>query len=86
MNLHEFSEELCATNLNDNNDGPYDHESWVGEDTIKDVNLVVDLSWADHVEDLHEDKEVENNSQVPWISNVAEFLVNWHLFLILYHT
>jgi hypothetical protein len=44
VHLHEFSKELCAQNLDDYNDGPYDHESWVGEDTIKDVNLVVDLS------------------------------------------
>jgi hypothetical protein len=42
--------------LNHNDDGPNNEECWVAEDTFEDVDLVINLSRADHVEDLHEHK------------------------------
>jgi len=56
MDRDESTEELRAENLNDDDNSPDNEECWVAEDAFEDVDLVVDLSGADHVEDLHEHK------------------------------
>ena len=64
MHRHESAKELCAKNLEYHDDGPNNNESWVGTDTFKHINLIVNLSSANHVEDLHEDKHVKNYSEM----------------------
>lgn len=44
VHLHEESEELGADHLEDSNDRPDDQESWIGEDALENVKLVVDFS------------------------------------------
>lgn len=43
---------------------PEHNEDWVLENALEDVPFVVDLSGADHVEDLHKHKGGEDESQV----------------------
>jgi hypothetical protein len=52
---------LSEENLDDNNDGPDNNEGRISGDTSEDVNFVIDLSRADHVEHLHEHEQVEHN-------------------------
>lgn len=86
MDGHESSEDLDADNLEDDDDWPDDEEGRVGEDSIENVNFIVDLSCADHVEDLHEDEHVENNGQMPRWSNTFQCFVHWILLSVLYHS
>lgn len=55
---------MGTDDLEDNDDGPYSHKSWVGEHSFKNVELIIDFSGTDHVEDLHEDKKVEDDCEV----------------------
>lgn len=64
MDRHEHSKELDANDLEDNDNGPDSQECWVSKDSFENVNLVIDLSSTNHVEDLHENKHVEYNGQV----------------------
>lgn len=56
MYWHESSEVLSTENLDNKDNSPDNHEGWVSKDSTEDVNFVIDLSGADHVEDLHEDE------------------------------
>ena len=76
---------MCAKNLNDDNDGPNDKECWVGEDSIEDVDLVINLSGANHIEDLHEHEQVEDDGQVAGWCQTLKRLVNWSLLRVLLH-
>lgn len=64
MDLKSPSSELDNEELSENNDDPDNHEHSIGEDSIEDVELVIDLSSAKHVKDLHQHKQVENDCQV----------------------
>jgi len=86
VDWHEPSEVLSAENLDDNNDGPDNNEGRISGDTSEDVNFVIDLSRADHVEHLHEHEQVEHNWQVTGWSDVFEWLVHWSLLGVLNHT
>ena len=46
------------------NNEPNNNESIVSGNSVKDVELVMDLSRADHVPDLKEDEEMEDPSNV----------------------
>lgn len=46
------------------NNEPNNNESIVSEDSVKHIELVMDLSRADHVPDLEEDEEVEDPGDV----------------------
>lgn len=50
--------------LTSNNDEPDNDEHGVIADTFEDVNFVIDFSGTEHVEDLEEHKEIEDNGQV----------------------
>lgn len=50
------AEKLGAENLNNQNDDPNDDEGGVLENAVKYVELVIDLSGANHIENLHEDE------------------------------
>jgi hypothetical protein len=55
--VHDEDLEAC--------DGRQDSEEHrVGGDTLEEVDLVIDLSSAEHVEDLQPDEHVEHNGQV----------------------
>jgi len=86
MNRYESTKKLSAKDLDDDNDCPNDQEGWVGQDAIENVQLVIDLSGADHIEDLHEDEQVEDNSQMPRGRNTFECFVHRSLFRVLKHT
>ena len=64
MNLKSPSSELDNEKLSEHNDDPNNHEHGVSEDSIEDVELVIDLSRAKHVEDLHQHEQVEHDRQV----------------------
>lgn len=51
-------------NLTNNNDEPDSEEHAVGVDSLKEVEFVINLSGGEHVEDLEEHKEVEDNGHV----------------------
>ena len=86
MDGDESAEELCTEALNDDDDCPNDHESWVREDTLKDINLIIDFSGANHVENLHENEEIEDDGEVSGWGDSFECLVHWLLSSILLHT
>lgn len=86
MDGHKSSKKLRADNLEDDNNGPNYNECWIGENTFKNIHLVVNLSCTDHVEDLHEDKHVEDDSQMSGWRNFFERSVNWSLFCVLKNT
>lgn len=52
----ESAEELCAKNLEDQDHEPNYEESWICSDAIKNVDLIINLSGADHIENLHENE------------------------------
>lgn len=64
----ESSEKLAAADLSDDDGGPDDDEGGVSGDALEDVLLIVDLSGADHVEDLHEHEKVEDHSEVAGVA------------------
>jgi len=86
MDTDSSSEELGYENLNDGNDNPDDAERWVTQDSLEDIEFVINLSWADHVEDLHEHEEVEDNGKMSWWGILLEGLVHWLLLNVLNHT
>lgn len=63
VQVEELAREGNA-NLSDGNNEPHENEHCVLVETLEDVPLVVDLSRADHVPDLHEHEEVEYPSHV----------------------
>lgn len=77
---------MSAENLDNKDDGPNNNESWILKDTFEDVNFVIDLSGANHVEDLHEDEQIEDNGQMTRWSHIFKRLVNWSLLSVLNHT
>lgn len=86
VNGHESSEELAAADLRDHDYGPDDDEGGVGGDALEDVLLIVDLSGADHVEDLHEHEQIEDDGQVAGGAFRLEGRVHWLLLRILLHS
>jgi hypothetical protein len=56
--------ELGNDNLSTTDDKPENDKDQVLVDALKDVPLVVDLTCAQHVEDLHEHESSEDESQV----------------------
>lgn len=86
MNGHKSSKVLGAENLDDDNDGPNDDEGRVSGDTIEDIQLVVNLSRANHVENLHENEQIENNGQMSgWCFRLKCF-VHGLAFSVFHHT
>jgi len=75
VHLEEFPRVLDDNELTDHNDHPHTHEHGIGEQSNADVNLVVDLSSSDHIKDLHEHKDVEDNGQVPGWCNILEVTI-----------
>jgi len=56
--------------LSKNNKYQNNNEDEIGVNAFKDVELVVDLSGSEHVEDLHEHESSENEGQVTgWSDN-----------------
>lgn len=68
VDLESFSSESHDGDLTEEDDHPDSHEQPVGEDALKDVKLVVDLSSTEHVEDLEEHEQVEDERQVSRVS------------------
>jgi len=64
MDRYKSAKQLSTKNLDNDNNSPDDDESWIGKDSFKDIDLVSNLSGTDHVENLHENEQVENNGQV----------------------
>ena len=62
--LEHILGELREDHLDHENGHPDSAEHSVGNDSGEDVELVVDLSSVDHVEDLHENKGCEDDSHV----------------------
>jgi len=86
MDGHESSEELNTEHLEDNDNGPNNDESWVGVDSLEDVKFVIDFSGANHVENLHKHKQIEDDGQVTGWSEFLKSLIHFFLLLILDHT
>lgn len=85
MHRHETTKELSAADLHNDNDYPNDHEGRVSEYTFKNVDLIIDLPGADHIENLHKDKQVEHDCEVARWSCAFKHFVHWLLLLVLYH-
>jgi len=63
-NLEYILSKLHQNDLNESDDGQDDQENGVLMDSLEYVELVVDLSGSNHVENLHEHKGVEHHSVV----------------------
>ena len=61
MNRHKFAKELRTNHLKDHNNRPYRNESRIGPNTFEHMDLIVDFSCADHIQDLHENKHIEHD-------------------------
>jgi len=59
-----YSSDPDNNELQHYNNEPNNNESIVSEDSVKHIELVMDLSRADHVPDLEEDEEVEDPGDV----------------------
>lgn len=86
MDTDSSSEELGYKNLNDGNDNPDDAERWVTQNSFQDIEFVINLSRADHVKDLHEHEQVEDNGKMSGWGFLLEGLVHWLLLNVLNHT
>lgn len=64
MAVHDSTRELNEDNLKDSNSKPNSNEVEVLTDVLEHIHLIIDLSAADHVEDLEPHKEVENSGQM----------------------
>lgn len=64
MNLKSPSTVLDNEELSKDDNKPDGHEHSVGEDTVENIKLVIDLSSSKHVPNLHEHEQVEDNGQV----------------------
>lgn len=82
----EAAEQLAAQDLHDQDNDPDDDEGGVAENAFKYVDLIIDLSRANHVENLHEDEEVEDDGQVARRSRLLESLVDRPLLHVLLHS
>lgn len=60
MHYHDDSSVLRDQDLEGDNEHPDGNEHEVFEDSLADINLVVNLSCADHVEDLHQHESCED--------------------------
>jgi hypothetical protein len=64
FNLEDEAGELNDDYLEAEDDGPHSDEHEVVEEALEDVPFVVDLPGADHVHNLHEDEQVEEEGEV----------------------
>ena len=76
MDLHGSATHLDDGDLSEDDDQPHDDEHGVGEESVEDIQLVVDLPGAQHVENLEEHEHVEHQSQVAGMSELVEGLVD----------
>lgn len=72
MNLEELSRELRDQELTDEDDDPDRDKHGVGEETTANVDLVINFSGGNHVEDLHHNENVEENGKVARGSDILE--------------
>lgn len=86
MDADSSTEELGYHNLDYSDNSPDDDKGWVLQDSFEDIDFIIDLSGADHVEDLHEHEEIEYNGQMSCWSIDFEGFVHWSLLDILYHS
>jgi len=66
--------------LQQKDEAPHEQEYTVVEETLKDVELVMDLPRTDHVHDLHKDKQVEEESEVSGVSTGEMQVFGTHAF------
>jgi len=64
MNLHSFSSNLDDDKLTDNNYEPNTTEHWVSENSLENVEFIINLSGSEHVEYLQEDEYIEVDCQM----------------------
>jgi len=64
LDLEDEARVLDDDDLEAEDDEPNCEEHEVVEEAFEDVPLVVDLAGADHVHNLHEDKQVEEEGEV----------------------
>lgn len=76
MHLKSPSSILNYEDLSEDNNEPNSHEHGICKDTIEDVNLIIDLSGTEHVEDLEKHEKVEYNGQVSRWSESLEVPVD----------
>ena len=72
VDLEELSSELNDDELTNADDEVHSQEHSICEDAIEDVDFIIDLPGSNHVEDLHQHKNVEENGQMSGGSNVLE--------------
>lgn len=85
MDGHKPAKVLGTEHLDDHNDTPYSNECEIGADSIEDIDLIMDLSGANHVEYLHEDEKIEHHSEMAGRSRTFECLVHVLSLSILLH-
>jgi hypothetical protein len=74
--LMHFEDSTCELDhdvLTKSDDNPNDDEQWVVQNTCEDVELIVDLSGADHVENLEPHEDVENGGHVSRVRHLLEY-------------
>jgi hypothetical protein len=64
VSLENESSELGDQNLTAHDNDPKNNEHGVFENAIEDIPLIMDLTAADHVKDLHEHKRGEDERVV----------------------
>lgn len=75
--VHDTARQLDHDALTGDDDDPDESEEPVAEDAIQDVQLVLDLTRADHVADLEENENVEHSRQVSRVRCVLQWVVSW---------
>mmetsp|Transcript_41235 Transcript_41235/g.62745 ORF Transcript_41235/g.62745 Transcript_41235/m.62745 type:complete len:202 (-) Transcript_41235:1946-2551(-) len=86
MNLHGPAADQDDKDLTDDDNEPHRDEHGVGEDALEDVDLIVDLTRSQHVEDLEEHEQVEDNGKVAGGGHRGKGLVDWFTVKALHHS
>jgi len=86
MDLHSPSSQDNHDDLSSDNGEPNSDEHSVGMHSVEDVPFIIDLSSTEHVEDLEEHEQVENNGQMSGWSSSFEMSVEISTIKGLDHT
>jgi len=77
MDTHSSLSKDDDQDLSEEDSEPNTKEQWVLEDSLKNVDFIIDLSSTEHVEDLKEHKEVEDEGQMSGWSLINEMFVHF---------
>jgi len=73
--------ELGHKYLNNNYKTPDENKHEVLVNSVEHIPFIVNLSGVDHIDNLHEDEDCENNSEMSWRS-IFSFISSIEIFII----